>query len=44
MKIFDPQTCGKINTASGCQTMGYCHVHLNRNEHLNLNLKNKTHH
>ena len=42
--IFDHIARGNVDTASGCQMMSYPHVDLNRNEHLNLNLENKTHH
>ena len=44
MQNFDPIARGNIDTASGCQMMSYSHVNLNRNEHLNLKLENKTPH
>ena len=44
MKIFDPIARGNADTISDCPMMSYSHIekHLTRNEHLNLNLENKT--
>ena len=44
MQIFDPIAGGNANTASRCRMMSYSHVekYLKSNEHLNLNLQNKT--
>ena len=44
MKFFDPVARGNVDTVSGCQMMSYSHLDLKRNEHLNLNLENKTPH
>ena len=44
MQIFDPIARGNIDTTSACQMMSYSHIDLNNNEHLNLNLENKTPH
>ena len=45
MQMFDPIACGNTaDTVNGCQMMSYSHIkkHLNRNEHLNLNLEKST--
>ena len=44
MKIFDTIAHGNVDIASGCQMMSYSRVDLNGNQHLNLNLENKTPH
>ena len=43
---FQPIARGNADTTSGCQMVRYSHVekNLNRSEHLNLNLENKTPH
>ena len=44
MQIFNPIAYGNVDTASDSQMISYFHVHLNRNEHLNLNLYDKIPH
>ena len=44
IQIFDTMACGNVGTASDCQIMSYSHVDLKMNEHLSLDLENKTPH
>ena len=44
MQMFDLIARSNVDTASGFHIISHSHVDLNWNEHLNLNLENKTPH